>query len=473
MAKTDKQLHIAMFPWLAMGHIFPNFELAKLFAQKGHSITLISTPRNISRLPQIPTHLEQLIKLVSLPILPKHKANLPENAESTMDVTPNKVPYLKMAYDGLQESLTQLLKSSAPDWILYDFAADWLPPLVHSLQIRCVFFVVSPAWNLCFFDTPKPQLGSAAVFRTKPEDYLRPPSWVPFHSNIGLKLHEVKKMFEGVSDKETGVTVSFNFNKAVSSCDLFSFRSCYELESEWLNLVEDIYKRPVVPVGVIPPSFQVRIVNEEDNKPEWLKIQSWLDKQEQGSVVYIAFGSELKLGQQDLTELALGLELSGLPFFWALRKQQDSSSVDLPDGFEDRVSDRGVVCRDWVPQLKILAHGSIGGYLTHCGSGSVIEGLHFGRVLVMLPYLLDQALYARVLEEKKLGVEIPRNEQDGSFTRSSVAKSVKLAIVDEGGSIYRDKAKEMGLVFSDKDRHEQYIENFLQHLQHKREPFQI
>ncbi|KAJ7961081.1 UDP-glycosyltransferase [Quillaja saponaria] len=440
MAKTDKQLHIAMFPWLAMGHIYPNFELAKIFAQKGHSITLISTPRNIGRLPQVPSHLEHLIKLVSLPILPKHRENLPDNAESSMDVTPNQIPYLKMAYDGLQESLSQLLKSSPPDWILYDFASEWLPPLARSLQIQCVFFGVSPAWNICFFDTPKAQLGNAAAFRTKPEDYLRPPHWIPFHSNIGLKPYEVKKMFEGISDKETGNTVSFNFNKAVSDCDFFSFRSCNELESEWLNLLAEIYKKPVSPVGVIPPSCQV---------------------------VYIAFGSELKLGQQDLTEMALGLELSGLPFFWALKKQRDSS-VDLPDGFQDRISDRGVVCKDWVPQLKILAHESIGVYFTHCGSGSAIEGLHFGRVLVMLPYLLDQALFARVLEEKKLGIEIPRNEEDGSFTRNSVAKSLRLALIDVEGSIYREKAKDMGFLFSDKDRHEEYINKFLERLQNNK-----
>ncbi|KAJ7961136.1 UDP-glycosyltransferase, partial [Quillaja saponaria] len=459
----NKHLNIALFPWLAFGHILPNFELAKLLAQKGHTITLISTPQNINRLPLIPQHLKQLINLLRLPILPNNKANLPENAESTTDVPTNKLPYLKMAYDGLEESLAQFLKTSPPDWILYDFSADWLPLIANSLNFPCAFFNVCPAWTVCFFNTPAARLGSTAVIRTTPEDYLGPPNWVPFQSNIGLGLHEVNKMFEGYTDKEIGLTTGFDLDKAISNCDLFVVRSCTELESEWLNLLGEIYKKPVVPVGIIPPSCQIRVADKEEEHPEWLRIKSWLDKQEQGSVIYIAFGAEIKISQEDLTEVALGLELSVFPFFWALRKQKDSY-IDLPDGFEERISGRGVVCRDWVPQLQILAHVSVGSYLTHCGSSSVIEGLHFGRVLVMLPYLLDQALYARVLGEKKLGIEIPRNEQDGTFTRNSVPKSLRLAIVDEEGSIFREKAKEMGLAFSDKDRHQRYIENFIAYL---------
>ncbi|KAJ7961137.1 UDP-glycosyltransferase [Quillaja saponaria] len=212
--------------------------------------------------------------------------------------------------------------------------------------------------------------------------------------------------------------------KAFASALRQRARLCYnKLESEWLNLEAEIYRIPIAPIGVILPYSLVRVVDEEDNNPECLKIKSWLDKQQTGRWYTLhEFGSELKLGQQELTKLAL----------------------DLPDGFEDEISDHGVVSRDW--------------------------GLHFGRVLVMLPYLLDQALYARVLEEKKLGIEVPRNEEDGSFTRNSMAKSLRLALVDVEGSIYREKAKEMGMLFSDRDRHEEYIEKFLEHLQNNKAP---
>ncbi|KAJ7964787.1 UDP-glycosyltransferase [Quillaja saponaria] len=459
MRKSDKQLHVAMFPWLAFGHILPFFELAKVLAHKGQvRITFISTPGNINRLPKIPRHIEPFITLVSLPFLHEHKASLPENGESTMDVPIDKAAELIMAYEGLQESLAQLLKSSAPNWILFDFIGHWIPPLAKSLNIPCAFFCIFPALDTCFFHIPKSHLGNPASFRTKIEDFFGPPKWVPFPSNIGLKFHEVKKIFGGPHFAQN------DHEDTILTCDLFVYRSCTEFESEWLNLVGELHNKPVIPVGVIPPTLQVRDADEEDKNPMWANIKSWLDKQRHGSVVYVAFGSEIKIPQEDITEMALGLELSGFPFFWVIRKQQ-LSLTDLPNGFEDRTKDRGIVCKDWVPQLKILAHESVGAYFTHCGAGSILEGLNFGRVLVTLPFYVDQSLHARVLEEKKVGVEIPRNEQDGSFTRTSVAKSLMLAMVDEEGSIYRDKAKEMGLLFSDSHIQERYIENFIEYLQ--------
>ncbi|KAD7117620.1 hypothetical protein E3N88_04888 [Mikania micrantha] len=84
----DDKLHIAMFPWLAFGHLLPFLQLAKLMASKGHKISFISTPKKIDRLPEIPqpsTHLITFIK-INLPKL----QNLPQNAESTRDLPINK-----------------------------------------------------------------------------------------------------------------------------------------------------------------------------------------------------------------------------------------------------------------------------------------------------------------------------------------------------------------------------------------------
>ncbi|CAL5398351.1 unnamed protein product [Camellia sinensis] len=90
--------------------------------------------------------------------------------------------------------------------------------------------------------------------------------------------------------------------------------------------------------------------------------------------------------QGEVTELAFGLELSSAPFFWALRKppgSNKSESVELLDGFEEQTRSRGVVWKSWAPQLKILSHESVRGFLTHCGWSSVIEGLQFGKPLAV------------------------------------------------------------------------------------------
>ena len=76
----------------------------------------------------------------------------------------------------------------------------------------------------------------------------------------------------------------------------------------------------------------------------------------------------------------------------------------------------------WVPQKEILAHPSIGGSLFHSGWGSAIEMLQFGHCLVVLPFIYDQPVNARVLVEKDLAIEVER-EEDGSFSRDGIAKA--------------------------------------------------
>jgi soyasaponin III rhamnosyltransferase len=108
--------------------------------------------------------------------------------------------------------------------------------------------------------------------------------------------------------------------------------------------------------------------------------------------------------------------------------------------------------------------------MSHCGSGSVIEKIHFGHVLVTLPYLLDQCLFSRALVEKEVAIEVPRSDEDGSFTRESVAHTLRLAIVDEEGSSLRNNAKEMGKIFSSKDIHNHYIDDLIAALYKYRVP---
>ena len=108
MAKNSKMLHIGVFPWLAFGHMIPYLELSKLIAQKGHKISFISTPRNIDRLPKLSPNLTPFLNFVKLPM--PYVENLPENAEATTDVTYEQVKYLKLAQDGLEESMAKFLE---------------------------------------------------------------------------------------------------------------------------------------------------------------------------------------------------------------------------------------------------------------------------------------------------------------------------------------------------------------------------
>lgn len=132
MAKDDRRtLHIGMFPWLAFGHMIPFLNLSKQLVQRGHKVSYISTPRNIDRLPKLPSEFASSISFVKIP-LPKVE-NLPDNAEATTDICNEEMDYLKRAYDGLESGLTRFLNESSLDWIIYDFCTCWLPPIATRL----------------------------------------------------------------------------------------------------------------------------------------------------------------------------------------------------------------------------------------------------------------------------------------------------------------------------------------------------
>lgn len=249
----------------------------------------------------------------------------------------------------------------------------------------------------------------------------------------------------------------------IRDSEVVAVRTCVEFEPEWIDLLRDLYQKPLVPIGFLPPCMED---DEDVNDMKWVSIKAWLDEQRLNSVVYVALGTEAVLSQEEVTELALGLEKSELSFFWVLRDPPESTqkAIDmLPNGFLQGVEGRGMVCTDWAPQVQILSHDSVGGFLTHCGWNSIIEGLAFGRVLMLFPMTTDQGPNARLLQGKGLGIEVTRKE-DGMFTSDAVAELLRFAMVDDLGSSLRASAKEAKKLLGDRETNQRCMDEFIQYL---------
>ncbi|KAL0415659.1 UNVERIFIED_CONTAM: putative UDP-rhamnose:rhamnosyltransferase 1 [Sesamum latifolium] len=408
----ESKLHVVMFPWLAFGHIIPFFELSKFIAQKGHKITFISTPRNIDRLPKLPPDLVSSVALVKIP-LPKLEG-LPENAEATMDVRPEDVEHLKKAYDGMEDDLARFLENSDADVIIYDFAPYWLPPIATRLGISRFFFSIFNAWFLAFLGTTN-ALINGLEGRTRQEDFLAPPEWVTFETKVAYRLYEANWVLGAAGTNASGFSDTYRAGKAIAGCNAMIIRHCNEFEPKWLKLLEELHQK------------------ERPNK----RIGPWPR----------TLGVAFSLGTQKA------------------RRSAEEDTIELPEGFEERTKGRGIVWKNWAPQLKILGHEAVGAFLTHCGWSSIVEGLMFGRPLVMLPFQIDQGLNARVLADKQVGMEVPRNEHDGSYTRNAVAESVRMVMVDGVGRKLRDTAKATSAQFGDRELHDGYLDNFVEYLE--------
>jgi UDP:flavonoid glycosyltransferase YjiC (YdhE family) len=136
----------------------------------------------------------------------------------------------------------------------------------------------------------------------------------------------------------------------------------------------------------------------------------------------------------------------------------------LPEGFEKRVDGRGLICRGWVPQASLLAHESVGGFLTHAGWNSITEGLARGVRLVLLPLMFDQGLNSRLLVEKRISVEVERDEDDGSFTPKDIAEALRRVMVEDEGEEFGTKVNELSEVFGNDEVNDQCVRDFLRQL---------
>ncbi|KAJ0702155.1 putative trans-zeatin O-beta-D-glucosyltransferase [Helianthus annuus] len=208
----------------------------------------------------------------------------------------------------------------------------------------------------------------------------------------------------------------------------------------------------------IGPFNPVTICDHKNSSPESIKLFTWLDKQEPNSVIYVSFGTTVSLTDEEVKEIAFGLEESGQKFIWVVREADKADifdgvdrRVELLEGYEERgveSSEVGVVVRGWAPQLEILKHSSTGGFMSHCGWNSCMEGITMGVPIAAWPMHSDQPRNATLITEV-LGTGIYAREwvrRDEKVTVAMVSDAVRRLMVSEEGCEVRKKAAELGVV---------------------------
>ncbi|KAK8951784.1 putative cis-zeatin O-glucosyltransferase [Platanthera zijinensis] len=230
------------------------------------------------------------------------------------------------------------------------------------------------------------------------------------------------------------------------------FNTCRWIEQKYLDRLSEkpvFSGQRIFAIGPLNPAVAA-------GRSEGGCLISWLDEQPAASVVYVSFGTTSTMSKEQVREIAAGLEASRQRFIWVRR---DADRCDIfEDGeeqvvdfdlveFEKRMEGKGKLVRGWAPQLEILAHPSIGGFLSHCGWNSCLEAMSSGVPILAWPMHSDQPANAFLVTEVLMtGIPVKKGTAEEELvTAETVRESLErlMAGGDEGKELRR-RAREMG-----------------------------
>ncbi|KAF7813718.1 UDP-glucose flavonoid 3-O-glucosyltransferase 7-like [Senna tora] len=410
-----RRLKLYFLPYPEPGHMVPLYELAILFANRGLHVTIITTPLNILgksiHTPQI--HIKTFK-------FPSHQVGLPEGTENFVAVADAAgAAKLHTALHLLRQPIEEFILKNPPHCIIADFFFPWTTPLAQILHIpRLVFFPYS-AFSACIMNSlaqlmksTVPGPGSDPVtIPGLPHPITMTWSQLP---NPAKLPKEIAKIGEAMREAELN-----SFGVVVNSFD--------DMDVEYTRHYESVIGRRLWPIG---PTSLIHKTHEEKTERSYKSVveehecMNWLNAKKPDSVVYIAFGSAWRFPEAQLQEIARGMEASERDFIWVV---SGKTEILLPKGLEER----GMVVRGWAPQLLILGHPAIGGYVTHCGWNSVLESVSAGVPMMTWPLFFDQFYNEKLVTEVHgCGVRVGCEEY-GMTAYEAKEKLVRREMIEE------------------------------------------
>ncbi|KAH0659479.1 hypothetical protein KY289_028227 [Solanum tuberosum] len=454
-----EELNFVLIPLLAVSHIIPMVDIAKLLAQRGVIVTLVMTPLNAIRFTAVIDRAIDsglLIRVLHLRF-PAKEAGLPEGCES-VDLLPGLDHRRNFftAIDMLQEQAEKLLQEMKPkpSCIISDMHIAWTAETADKFQIPRIIFDGMSCFNqLCMHNlyimkdqNRIPELGHFVIpdlpDRIEVTKVQLPGAFNP----SSLHVQDIRDKIRAAQISAYGVLIN----------------TFAELEENYVDEFRKLKNGRVWCIGPLSlcnnESLDKAQRGNKTSFDEEDRLKKWLDSWQPESVVYACLGSLSHTTVVQFVELALGLEASGYPFILVVKSGERQAPIEdwiSENGFEERTKEIGLLIRGWAPQVVILSHPAIGGFLTHCGWNSSLEGISAGVPMITWPLFAEQFLNERFLVHVlKTGVSVGSQEvvhlgeeekYEVQVTKEEVTKAIKEVMDKEKeGNNKRIRAKEVG-----------------------------
>ncbi|KAG6741373.1 hypothetical protein POTOM_054607 [Populus tomentosa] len=418
MEKQERICHVVVIPYPVQGHINPMIQFSKRLASKGLQVTLVIFS---SQTLSMPASLGS-VKVVTI-------------SDSSDTGSSSIADLLKQFQATVTQKLSQLvvelgISSGHPvSCLVYDSFMPWVLEIARQLGlIGASFFTQSCAVSSVYYQIHEGQLKiplekfPVSVPGLPPLDADELPSFV----------HDMESEYSSI------LTVVVDQFLDFRGADWVFVNSFNTLEEEVVNWLAS--QRSIKPIGPMIPSVYLDRQLEDDTeyglslfKPALDGCMQWLDSKETGSVVYVSFGTLAALGEEQMAEIAWGLRRSDCYFLWVVRESEEKK---LPCNFVEGSSEKGLIVT-WSPQLEVLAHKSVGCFMTHCGWNSTLEALSLGVPMVAVPQWTDQPTNAKYIADVwRVGVRVKANEK-GIVTKEELEKCIREVMEGERGSEVR------------------------------------
>ncbi|KAI3979250.1 hypothetical protein MKX01_007726 [Papaver californicum] len=443
---TSKNLqpHVIILPTPGMGHLIPLTELAKrLVSRHGFTVTFTIPTETDS-----PSKAQKLV-LDSLPgsidymfLSPVDLSDLPSDAKIETRIAHT----VARSLSSLSDSFRLITSTHRVVSFVVDLFGTDAFDVAKEFNVKPYVFFPSTAMGLSlFFQLPKLDQDYTCEYRDVTEP-IRIPGCVPLD---GIDL------FDPAQDRKTEaykwVLHHAERYKLAEGIMVNSFNELEQGPIKALKGAEWVNHPPVYPVGPL-----IR-TGDSDTVSDPSGCLKWLDDQPLGSVLFVSFGSGGTLSSEQLTELALGLEMSEQRFLWVARSPSDKAANAtyfnpqsikdpfdfLPKGFIERTKRLGLVVSSWAPQVQVLSHVSTGGFLTHCGWNSTLESVVHGVPLIAWPLFAEQKMNAVMLTEDLKVALRPKANKQGIIGRGEISRVVKGLMEGEEGKRLRFKMRDL------------------------------